>query len=315
MFYRIDPGILPSVRLADSVVIEPPYVHKRRRLDEYVLYLIKRGAMYLREDGLPLILEPGDVCILDPSCTHEGVKASWCEYFYIHFRHPECVLFDETQMPSFGEALLKERNASMQSNIYSYEKCRPPLYLPKKYHMSDYSSLVRVTELFNEAIERNTTQLEGYKIQTGCRVLEAFTEIARSYVTTETAESMQSRPGSLRTVQELMNYLNREYARPITGDFLEKEFGGSFDYMNRIFKKVTGETIFRYLNRVRINHAKALILNSPWKMAVIGGKVGFADEYYFSRVFKKYTGKSPTEYAREAGVYRCSPVVQVIASR
>ena len=80
---------------------------------------------------------------------------------------------------------------------------------------------------------------------------------------------------------------------------LEKEFGGNFDYMNRTFKKATGETIFRYLNRVRINHAKAMILNTPLKMSVIGSRVGFSDEYYFSRVFKKCTGKSPTEYARE----------------
>ena len=100
-------------------------------------------------------------------------------------------------------------------------------------------------------------------------------------------------------VQNLLHYLNREYASDITGELLEKEFGGNFDYMNRVFRKTTGETIFRYLNRVRINHAKALILNSPWKMSVIGSRVGFSDEYYFSRVFKKYTGKSPTEYARE----------------
>ena len=49
MFYLLDPGILPSVRLADSVIIEPPYVHKRRKADEYILYLIKRGAMYLQD--------------------------------------------------------------------------------------------------------------------------------------------------------------------------------------------------------------------------------------------------------------------------
>ena len=85
----------------------------------------------------------------------------------------------------------------------------------------------------------------------------------------------------------------------ITGKLLEKEFGGNFDYMNRVFKKVTGETIFRYLNRVRINHAETLILNTPMKMSAIGSRVGFSDEYYFSRVFKKHTGKSPTEYARE----------------
>ena len=110
---------------------------------------------------------------------------------------------------------------------------------------------------------------------------------------------MESQPRSYRVVQELLNYLNSEYASNITGELLEKEFGGNFDYMNRTFKKVTGETIFRYLNRVRINHAKTLILNTPLKMSVIGTRVGFSDEYYFSRVFKKYTGKSPTEYARE----------------
>ena len=300
MFYLMDPGILPSVRLADSVVIEPPYVHKRRKADEFILYLIKRGVMYLQEDGVPITLQPLDVCILDPSCTHEGLKASWCEYFYIHFRHPSIRRIDENGMEDFQKMLLENRRSSIQSNIFSYEKCEGErLYLPKLYHMSDYGSLVRVTELFNDAIGKNTRQLENYKIQLACRVLEAFTEIARSYVTTETAQYVESQPRSYRVVQELLNYLNSEYASNITGELLEREFGGNFDYMNRTFKKVTGETIFRYLNRVRINHAKTLILNTPLKMSVIGTRVGFSDEYYFSRVFKKYTGKSPTEYARE----------------
>ncbi len=300
MFYRMDPRILPSVRLADSVVIEPPYVHKRRRADEYILYLIKRGVMYLKEDGTPFTLQAGDVCILDPAYTHEGTRASWCEYFYIHFRHPSIQRIDEKEIGDFQKMLLENRRSSIQSNIFSYEKCEgETLFLPKRYHMSDYGSLVRVTELFHEAVGKNKRQLENYKIQLACRVLEAFTEIARSYVTTETVQYMESQPRSWRVVQKLLHYLNREYASDITGELLEKEFGGNFDYMNRVFKKATGETIFRYLNRVRINHAKALILNTPWKMSVIGSRVGFSDEYYFSRVFKKYTGKSPTEYARE----------------
>lgn len=81
MFYRMNPRILPSVRLADSVVIEPPYVHRRRKADEYIVYLIKKGVMYLEEDGRAVTLQPGDVFVLDPRFTHVGVKASWCEYF------------------------------------------------------------------------------------------------------------------------------------------------------------------------------------------------------------------------------------------
>lgn len=74
MFYRMNPRILPSVRLADSVVIEPPYVHRRRKADEYIVYLIKKGVMYLEEDGRAVTLQPGG-CI----CTGSPVYACGSE--------------------------------------------------------------------------------------------------------------------------------------------------------------------------------------------------------------------------------------------
>ena len=75
MFYRINLQYLPSVRLADSVVIEPPYVHRRRKADEYIVYLIKKGVMYLEENGETVTLQPGDMYVLDPRYIHVGVKA------------------------------------------------------------------------------------------------------------------------------------------------------------------------------------------------------------------------------------------------
>ena len=149
MFYRMDPGILPSVRLADSVVIEPPYVHKRRKADEYILYLIKRGVMYLQEDGAPITLQAGDVCILDPACTHEGEGPPGANIF----------TFISVTLPSRGS--MKRRSGIFRRcfwktgglpsrAIFSAMKNARErrLYLPKRYHMSDYGSLVRVTELF-----------------------------------------------------------------------------------------------------------------------------------------------------------------------
>ena len=56
---------------------------------------------------------------------------------------------------------------------------------------------VQVTELLNEAVENNTTQLENYKTMLACKILEAFVEIGRSYVSTETVAMWRSSPAPI----------------------------------------------------------------------------------------------------------------------
>ena len=74
--------MLPKVNFVDETEIRPPYVHRKRRAGEQILYFIRHGEMHLLEDGKPLILKPGDVCLLDKDRTHEGTKA----VSYTHLR-------------------------------------------------------------------------------------------------------------------------------------------------------------------------------------------------------------------------------------
>ena len=104
-------------------------------------------------------------------------------------------------------------------------------------------------------------------------------------------------PESYYKVQKIQEWLNASYAADISGERLEEEFDGNFDYMNRIFKRVTGQTIFQYLTAVRMEHAKRLIAQTTMHTGVIGQEVGYPDEYYFSKVFKRNVGMSPRAYA------------------
>ncbi len=96
-------------------------------------------------------------------------------------------------------------------------------------------------------------------------------------------------------------------------DFIEKNYGDSSlnlatvcSYLNistsrfsSIFKNTTGKTFMEVLIKTRMEKAKELLSNTDMKNYEIAEKVGFSDPHYFSISFKKITGKTPTEFARE----------------
>ncbi|HML47645.1 MAG TPA: helix-turn-helix transcriptional regulator, partial [Clostridia bacterium] len=76
------------------------------------------------------------------------------------------------------------------------------------------------------------------------------------------------------------------------------------DHLRRRFEQATGQTPQDYLTGLRIEHAKKLMRENHllhYSIAEIGALSGYLDNHYFSRVFKKRTGVSPTEYASAAG--------------
>ncbi len=297
-FYQIKADLLPMIRFVDDTIIEPPYVHRKRKAGEYIMYFIKRGEMYLKEDGAPLTLKEGDVCILDKDRTHEGVAASVCEYFYVHFMHPEIALMEEEDAVAI-EKMLGQRIRALKSDIFEYDECRPgAVYLPKHWHVDKISTWIRLEEFLQKAKQENYSPLENYKVMCACQIQQFLMEYARAYLTAEKEKYVPSQPEYHYRVQEILEWLNREYGSEITGERMEDELGGNFDYMNRIFKRMTGQTIFQYLTNIRVNHAKMLILHTSMKISMVGKRVGFPDQYYFSRVFKKVVGIPPAEYAK-----------------
>jgi two-component system response regulator YesN len=70
-------------------------------------------------------------------------------------------------------------------------------------------------------------------------------------------------------------------------------------YFSVIFKKETGITYINYLTGIRVDKAKALLLNSNMKVYEIAYEVGYDNPTYFSTLFKKITGVSPFDYKKK----------------
>ncbi|MDF2587890.1 MAG: araC 4 [Anaerocolumna sp.] len=299
MLFQLDSNQMLHIRLMNSVTIQPPFIHNRRQANEYIIYIIKKGKMYLTENNVKYVLNPGDFFVLDPEYVHEGYQASYCEYYYVHFHHENIakISFDTEQ--DLLMSIITKRNDFLKSDPFSYLSSEDnKLLFPKYYLFSNYSDFIKVCCLLDEAASHNNNPLDYYKLLCSLKVTEVLIETYRSFVLYKTQTMSTGMPKSYRKVQELLSFLNKEYVEKITSQDIEAKTECNFDYINRIFKQLTHKTIFAYLNSVRINHAKELISTTNMKLSEIGQAVGFADLYYFSKVFKKATGVSPSTYAK-----------------
>lgn len=91
-------------------------------------------------------------------------------------------------------------------------------------------------------------------------------------------------------------YYNEELTLQRVADVV----GISPGYLSTIFSQHLGTGFIDYLNRVRIEHACAYLKQNYFKTYEIAYKVGFQDEKYFTRVFKKIKGVTPSEYKRNS---------------
>jgi AraC-like DNA-binding protein/CheY-like chemotaxis protein len=90
--------------------------------------------------------------------------------------------------------------------------------------------------------------------------------------------------------------LHENYARPLSRWEIAEAVGVSEDYLSRVFNRELGISPWEYLNRYRVLQAKTLLGQTDTSIQTIARQVGFNDQSYFSRVFRKLTGVSPQAF-------------------
>lgn len=118
---------------------------------------------------------------------------------------------------------------------------------------------------------------------------------ALKYTTGEIACAEKSdNAGSV--IKKACDYIDGNYASDLSLDEVALHAGVSAHYLSKLFKKETAVGFVEYLTNVRLREAKELLKSSDKPVKEIGVLVGYTDQNYFSRIFKKQTGCSPTEF-------------------
>lgn len=99
-------------------------------------------------------------------------------------------------------------------------------------------------------------------------------------------------------VTNLIVYITEHFCEPLSLESLSKELGVCRFYLSRIFTQVLHISFCKYVNTLRINHAKKLLLNNQNKILDIAIECGFQSQQTFNRVFKEICGITPVTYRK-----------------
>lgn len=94
----------------------------------------------------------------------------------------------------------------------------------------------------------------------------------------------------------IKKYIKENYKRDISAGDVAGILGYSDVYFSKIFKQLFDDTFINYLTKVRIDKAKVLLKDVGFNIKEVGASVGYTDSNYFTKVFKRAVGMSPSEY-------------------
>lgn len=294
MLLSYNADLLPHVRMLGRINYTEPWIHFSRTINEYVLYVIRDGNMYLREDGALYHLKAGDFFLLEPGLRHEGYQRATCNYYYAHFTHPEMARAED-ESAAMAQLAEKRRLSLVSYNLDDADPTDPITYLPKQFHLPRSESHATL----RAALDCYNAREEHYKRRAAALLHSFFLDVAHEHLLACGSAQGKKVKKSEIVAERLLHYLNENYARPLSSREIEDVFEMNFDYMNRVFSRLTDAPIFTYLNMLRIYNAKQLIATTDLPFQEIACLVGIDDRYYFSKLFRKITGMSPSEYYKE----------------
>ncbi|MDU0154971.1 bacillibactin transport transcriptional regulator Btr [Bacillus cabrialesii] len=111
--------------------------------------------------------------------------------------------------------------------------------------------------------------------------------------------SFSEQTGTHSAIEKTKQYIETHADTKMTLTQLSQMAGISAKHYSETFKKWTGQSVTEFITKTRITRAKRLMAKSNCKLKEIAHQTGYQDEFYFSRIFKKHTGCSPTSYMKK----------------
>ena len=273
----------------------------RRSLYDYGLVVVLEGEIDFSYEGKTVEVHEGEAHIMPPAVNHfEYIKkGNTCSYFVVHF---DTVYRPETSDWRVDDVYIPSCVMGSSEMIMDEERLRAIrkedafITRPVKIKVHDFASLVEklekmeyVYELFNPTADAQWDRLllKAYLQEILVDLFEPERRIRKGY--------------QAACVGKFIAYVNENLHTDIDVAAIAKTYGFTPNYFRTLFKRATRLTPYDYIQRKRIDKSKVKLDLTSDSVQDIAFQVGFNDPYYFSKVFKKTVGMTPSEYRKKDG--------------
>ena len=252
-------------RIHSGPDIETP--HPEGRNDYQLLYIAAgKGYFYFKGSETATVVTKGHMVLFRPKepQVYNYYVEDKTEVYWVHFT-----------------------GSKIEEYLDSYE-------LPKDENVFFTGVSPDYPWIYNQIIRELQLQRANYEDVIKLFLHHIFLTINR-YI----KESQQIKNDTINDIERAIHYFNENYAKPISIEQYAEEHLMSVNWFIHSFKSVMKVPPMQYITQLRIAAAKGYLENSTKTIAEIAAAVGYDNALYFSRIFKKRTGMTPSAY-REA---------------
>ncbi|MEE0799886.1 MAG: AraC family transcriptional regulator [Gemmiger sp.] len=275
---RRDGILLEEMRRPSHYDMRSSHFHQ-----EYEIYLLVQGRRQIFFDNRAYLAEAGSLILVDSG--------------QIHMSHS--VLNDPD--PAYERIILYLD----RDKVRRYDEIFPELHLAEFLH-SHYGIYALSAAQFSELcgtlrlIMREMEQpLPRSRTLVDLKILEFFIAFWREKTPVSCLrDGGTDAPGKYTAVYAAADYISDHFTAPLTLDELAARTYLSKFYLSRSFREVTGVGIRTYINLLRLQKARGLLLETALPVSAVAEAVGFESLSYFERIFKRHFGTAPAQFRK-----------------
>lgn len=241
--------------------------------DSFELYFLIDGNRRLLVKNNFYKLEKGDILLIAPGILHKTLDENPSEYHRLVINFPKRII-DNVMRKGDAYTDLISREATIVRN------------------MKLYDVLVNDILHIENAIQNNDTQTELLIAAFLYKLIYYLSSGENILPTTEISEK------NSKQISDILKYINSNYTHPITLAELSAKFYVSEFHLCRSFKKSTGRTIVEYINYLRIEKAKTILIESETTIKKAAEMSGFKSIVNFNHTFKDYEKITPSQFIK-----------------